>query len=49
MERLGTIRGSAAAGLSRHSEGSSQRRVSANLLAVRADSGTIQGINFALH
>jgi hypothetical protein len=49
MARLGIIRGSAAAGLSRRSEGSSQRRVSANLLAARADSGAIRRINFALH
>jgi hypothetical protein len=49
MERLGIIRGSVAAGLSRAFGTSSQRRVSANLLAARADSGAIQGINFALH
>jgi hypothetical protein len=45
MERLGIIRGSVAAGLSRAFGTSSQRRVSANLLAARADSGAIQGIN----
>src|SRR5438445_191155 len=36
-------------GLESASGTSSQRRVSANLLAARADRGAIQGINFALH
>jgi len=48
MERLGIIRGSAAAGLSRRSE-----RVRSDafrqIYSPRADRGAIQGINFALH
>jgi hypothetical protein len=41
MERLDIIRGSAAAGLSRHSEGARSDEVSANLLAARADTVAI--------
>jgi hypothetical protein len=49
MERLDIIRGSAAAGLSRHSEGARSDGVSANLLAARADTVAIRSINSALH
>ena len=49
VERFDIVRGSTAAGLELAFGTSSQRRVSANLLAARADSGAIQGINFALH